>query len=116
MPSYTEGCPIVVLEAMLCKTPIIASSVGAIPELLSDECGLLVERKNVNDLTEKIDYLLKNPELQERLIKNAYKLFFSISSTYSPKIPFIQQNKHNLLSLKLKLKYLLNNGISVLKA
>ena len=73
LPSYTEGCPNSVLEAMLCKTPIIASNVGAIPELLDGECGLIVNAQDKDDLLEKMTYLLNDVGLQNRLIENAYK-------------------------------------------
>lgn len=80
LPSYTEGCPNVILEAMLCKTPIIATDVGAIPEMLDDSCGIVLEPKNENQLYDSILRLINDKKMQLNFINNAY---FKVVNNYS---------------------------------
>jgi len=74
LPSYTEGFPNVVLEAMALGCPVIATRVGAIEEMLTSEdlgeAGLCVDPKNVEQLTLALEYIISNPEKAMALGKN----------------------------------------------
>lgn len=65
-PSYSEGFPNVILESMACGVPVIASSVGSIPEMLVADsghpCGFLVKSKDSRSLTEAMRFILENPD------------------------------------------------------
>lgn len=68
MPSYSEGLPRACLEALACGTPVIASKVGGVPELVLDgKTGFLIEPGNVDQLVERIEELLENPKLAEEM-------------------------------------------------
>jgi glycosyltransferase involved in cell wall biosynthesis len=66
LPSYTEGFPIVVTEAMSMGCPVIATDVGAISEMLdikSDHsCGICVSPKNIEELSSALLTLMNDPE------------------------------------------------------
>jgi glycosyltransferase involved in cell wall biosynthesis len=68
LPSYREGLPLCVIEAMAHGRPVVASAVGGIPELVRDgETGFLVEPGDVAGLRAAIQRLLADPELRRRL-------------------------------------------------
>ncbi len=68
LPTHYEGLPNVVLEAMSCGLPVVASNVGGIPEIIeSGKNGILTKSKNVNSLTKSINYLLINEETANNL-------------------------------------------------
>jgi glycosyltransferase involved in cell wall biosynthesis len=54
LASRNEGCPNVVLEALACGTPVVASRVGAVPELLDDACGLMAPPNDPKALADAI--------------------------------------------------------------
>jgi glycosyltransferase involved in cell wall biosynthesis len=84
LPSYTEGVPKVVLEAMVYGVPVIATRVGALPILFQHgtDC-LFVNVGDVQQLTESIRQLLAQPEHGRKLAASAYRkcLKYNLSDT-----------------------------------
>jgi glycosyltransferase involved in cell wall biosynthesis len=68
LPSYSEGRPTVVLEAMACETAVVGTDIGCNRELIhSGETGLLAEVGNPLDLAEKLLILLRDPTLCQHM-------------------------------------------------
>jgi glycosyltransferase involved in cell wall biosynthesis len=61
LPSYTEGCPNVVVEALACGRPIVATKVGGIPELVRPASGILVPPRDSAALREALQLALSKP-------------------------------------------------------
>jgi glycosyltransferase involved in cell wall biosynthesis len=62
-----DNHPLAVLEALACGLPVVASSVGGIPEQLTEETGVLVEPGDPDALAGAIDALLGDPERRARM-------------------------------------------------
>ncbi|KPK98825.1 MAG: hypothetical protein AMJ95_02470 [Omnitrophica WOR_2 bacterium SM23_72] len=64
---WPENSPLIIQEAFLSKTPVLASRIGGIPELVDDGVnGLLFTPGDINDLKEKIEHILSHPDKLER--------------------------------------------------
>lgn len=75
LPSYFEGFPNVVKEAMACSRPVIATRIGGIPEIVENgETGLLINPQDVKSLTDAAAKLVENKELCARMGSEARKI------------------------------------------
>lgn len=67
-PTLYENLPIRILEAMSSGTPVVASNVCAIPEVIMDGVnGFLIPPKNVDSLCQKILFLIRNKDVAEEM-------------------------------------------------
>ena len=82
LPSYAEGMPMSILEAMSYAIPVVTTNVGGIPELVIDgETGYLSNPGDLDALYEKISFLIQNKDVRRDfgnkgrlLIKNKYNI------------------------------------------
>lgn len=66
LPSYTEGLPNIMLEAMACGTPVLATPVGAICDVIIDgETGFIMESNAPECIAENVVRALSSPELEQ---------------------------------------------------
>jgi glycosyltransferase involved in cell wall biosynthesis len=73
LPSRAEPFGLVLIEAMACKKPVIATKVGGIPEIVEDgRSGMLVEPDNPNALAEALVTMLQNRDLRLSMANNGY--------------------------------------------
>jgi glycosyltransferase involved in cell wall biosynthesis len=73
-PSYSEGMPMAVIEAMACGLPIIATRVGGLPDLVSNGInGILVDAGSIDQLVSAIQILSTDPDLRFSMQMNSYQ-------------------------------------------
>jgi len=76
LPTLVDTAPLVLLEAMRAGLPIVATNVGAIPEIVLDGVnGLICEKGNPEDLAEKIINLVGNPTLRQQMSQESLGRF-----------------------------------------
>lgn len=87
LPSYNEGLPMVIIEAMACEIPVISTPVGGIPEVIIErETGYLVEPGDIDAIASKLSTVLDSANVSQVTdkAKEYYNAHFS-SKTILPK-------------------------------
>lgn len=81
LPSYIEGLPMVMLEAMASSIPIVASSVGGIPTVITNgRNGLLSKPEDVQDIADKLNTLICDNDQRASLAEHGRK---TVEENYS---------------------------------
>lgn len=83
-PSFYEGFGLPVLEAMKTKTPVITSNTSALPEVLGEDNGILVNPYDITDISKGMGLILKlleNPDELKKKTERAYSRACELSWT-----------------------------------
>jgi len=68
LPSTNEGTPVSVIEALAARTPVVATRVGGVPDVVREgEDGFLVDTGDTDALAERLAELAADPQLRERM-------------------------------------------------
>ena len=67
LPSLTEGTPNVIIEAMAHEKPIIATAVGGVPDLVTEDVGILVAPDDTRALAAAMTRMAVDVELRRRM-------------------------------------------------
>jgi glycosyltransferase involved in cell wall biosynthesis len=74
IPSYTEGLPNIMIEAMACGTPVLASKIGAIPDIIKEgNTGFILDENSPKSIENNIIRVLKHDKIQV-ISKNGHSL------------------------------------------
>lgn len=78
LPSRAEALPIVILEAMALRTPIIASNVGGIPEMIENgKDGILIDVDNQGSLANALLEIKNHKNNTKNCVENAYNKYWN---------------------------------------
>jgi len=92
LPSFMEAFPVVILEGLSCETPVIATPVGGVPEVVQNhENGILVQPDKPAKLAEAIQYLLANKDVRIKMGKKGREL---VTKKFSLEI--VAKKLHNI--------------------
>ena len=93
LPSLAEGRPNVVIEAMACERPVVATAVSGIPELIQHKkTGILIPPSNVDAIKEGLSVILSDPTLGDRMGRAGRKRLTEMGLSW-------ENHAHNMLRI-----------------
>jgi glycosyltransferase involved in cell wall biosynthesis len=105
LPSITtnkgehEGIPVSLMEAMAFGIPVISTNTGGIPELVNDESGIIVEEKNVKDITDALEKFIKDKKFGNKIGKKGMlkvKKDFNVETNVKSLIKLFSREKETI--------------------
>jgi glycosyltransferase involved in cell wall biosynthesis len=72
MTSFNEGTPVSLIEAQAACKPVISTDVGGVSDILSMDCGYLIEKENESNFLNKLLKLIEDNELRTNMGKNGW--------------------------------------------
>lgn len=100
MPSYTEGSPASLIEAMSCGTASICTSEGECKKIIQDGVnGILVSEGDPNQLSKAIEQLITNKELGNDFGENSRISILKYTRNYSKIHKYIYEQLLNLYNI-----------------
>jgi len=97
VPSRMESIPWTIKEAFYLKVPVVATTVGGIPEIVEDKVtGILVPPNDPTSLLNAINLVLGNKEMARKFVENAYQYYLN-NLTYYKVLPKYINFYENLL-------------------
>ena len=94
-PTFNDCFPLVIIEAMQHSLPVISTYEGGIPDIVKDgETGFLVPKNDPVALAEKLELLIKNPELRNQMGQAGRKRYEELF-----KLDKFEKNLKNILNM-----------------
>ena len=94
-PSYYEGLPGSLIEAIFSKTPIITSDIPENLECVNKSTALIYKSGKIKDLTDKLIYARNNPHQMNSMIEKGYE--YAMKNFRIQEIAEIYENHYDLL-------------------